>query len=556
MSTLLQVFQSLGTERLIPEKRQKDIKSALRYLAAAYGGTLERCVLTPEMEAQYKVKLRDYLTAQGKGPVTVRNMIQAVGQGLRAYHALLQTPVVPPVTPVTKRRAQIKHTLRHLAETSPYHHAVWLSHSTYCLKPAQWPADVREGFERWLTLKRDDLRPITKKNLTSAMTGYVGFLALTPDARPDFLPPDSLKKLQGRRYAHDLASIAAPPVLSSWDDLFAVDAVRGYLIWHAWRIQTPQDARVIERPPSFPSCTGLKVAELVMWIAEALQPPQVSQPLRAYRNTLDEPRRIHNKRAECHQFTRAEIDQVGRWMMEEARNMNITKRWANRRAVEFQGAHAASRFQVGLILRLMVRIPLRIRNWAEMLLGDNLRPVNGGYRIHFEGRELKVAEKRGELNVVDMPIDADVLDDLREFLTVWRPRLPAAATERHVFLGSHGPNAGRLEERELADKIRVHVAAWTGKRLYPHLIRTIFTSELLTSGVDINTVAYGLNDNPRTVLQAYNELQAGKHEQTLQELNRLVFSGDQAVTPTPPVLPVTPKAPRAPRVSERQLDLL
>ena len=39
-------------------------------------------------------------------------------------------------------------------------------------------------------------------------------------------------------------------------------------------------------------------------------------------------------------------------------------------------------------------------------------------------------------------------------------------------------------------------------------LRTIFTSSMLSSGMDINSVAYGLNDNPATVLRAYNELQA------------------------------------------------
>jgi hypothetical protein len=408
-----------------------------------------------------------------------------------------------------------------MTETSPYKHGVWMSQSRYCLPVAQWPAEIRAGFERWLTLKRDDLRPITKRNLTSALTAHLGFLAMTSEARLDLLPPNSREKLMRPRYADDLATITAPPVLSSWDDLFVVNSVRGFVSWHAWRIHTPKDAKVIERAPSLPSCTGLKVTELLTWMAEALQPTSLSKPLREYRNTLDDPIRIHDKRAECHQFTRAEIDQVGQQIIEEARRMNITKRWTRHHtAVQYPGAHAASRFQLGLILRLGWRIPLRIRNWCEMLLDRNLRRVNRGWQLRFEGSEPKVAKRRGELNIFTMDIDHDIVPVLEEFLTVWRPKLPHASEDRHVFLGAHGPRGGRLEENELSTKIRIHVYRLTGKRLYPHLLRTIFTSELLSSGVDINTVAYGLNDNPMTVLQAYNELQAGKHQQTLHEANR------------------------------------
>jgi hypothetical protein len=424
------------------------------------------------------------------------------------------------------------------------------------LPMTQWPADIRTGFERWLVLKRDDLRPITKRNLTSALSAYLGYLVRTSAGRLEILRADSLTKLLRPRYADDHATITAPPVLASWDALFDVEAVRGFVCWHAWRIQTPKDARVIERSPSTPSCTGLKVTELLTWIAEALQPLSVSKPLRDYRNSLDDPVRIHDKRAEYHQFTRAEIDQIGQQIIDEARRMNITKRWTTHHiAVQYPGAHAAARFQLGLILRLAWRIPLRIRNWSEMLLDHNLRPVNGGWRLRFEGSELKVAKKRGELNVFQMDIDPDIIPVLEEFLTVWRPKLPHADEDRHVFLGAHGPRGGRLEETELSTKIRIHVYRLTGKRLYPHLLRTIFTSELLSAGVDINTVAYGLNDNPRTVLQAYNELQAGKHQQTLHEANRRALTtGHQPLTP--PVMPVAPNAPRRPAASPAQLSLL
>jgi hypothetical protein len=108
----------------------------------------EQLTLTSEMELMYPHVLREYLVAQGKKAATIRNTVQSIGQFLRAYHALVQTPVVPPVAPVAKRRAQIFPTLHHMAATSPYKDRQWLARSHCRLPLPQWPADIRDGFER------------------------------------------------------------------------------------------------------------------------------------------------------------------------------------------------------------------------------------------------------------------------------------------------------------------------------------------------------------------------------------------------------------------------
>lgn len=93
MSTLMDMFQSLCTKHLIPETRQKDIKTALRYLAAAYTSVPERLTLTNEMELMYKHVLREHLVAQGKKAATIRNRGNrrdgAMGRNER--HILLKT---------------------------------------------------------------------------------------------------------------------------------------------------------------------------------------------------------------------------------------------------------------------------------------------------------------------------------------------------------------------------------------------------------------------------------------------------------------------------------
>jgi hypothetical protein len=82
-----------------------------------------------------------------------------------------------------------------------------------------------------------------------------------------------------------------------------------------------------------------------------------------------------------------------------------------------------------------------------------------------------------------------------------------------------------LKPKDLYMKLRVHVYRIGGKRIFTHLLRSIFTSNMLSSGMDINSVAYGLNDNPATVLRAYNELQAEKHTQSLHDAYRRALNG-------------------------------
>jgi site-specific recombinase XerC len=191
------------------------------------------------------------------------------------------------------------------------------------------------------------------------------------------------------------------------------------------------------------------------------------------------------------------------------------------------------RFQLGLVLMLGWRIPMRARNWSEALIGTNLRQVNGKWVFHFEGDELKIGTRRGQTNVYEMEIPSDVVPYLEEYLHVWRPKLPHADEDRHVLLGAKG-GGGMMTPKTFYYRLKVHVFRLTGKRFYPHLLRTIFTSTMLNAGMDINSVAYGLNDNPATVLQSYNELQGGIHQQSLQAAYARALHGNSHGNGTSP----------------------
>jgi hypothetical protein len=73
----------------------------------------------------------------------------------------------------------------------------------------------------------------------------------------------------------------------------------------------------------------------------------------------------------------------------------------------------------------------------------------------------------------------------------------------------------------------------------------LFTRIHLSAGLDLNSVAYALNDHPMTVLNAYNELIAEKHRPAIADANRRALTNRHA-TFTPPPMPPRLAKPRPP----------
>ena len=473
------------------------------------------------MEASYRLRLREDLSAKGKGHSTIRNSIQGIGRYLKAFHQLQHTQPVPVVKPQIPGWRQSREVM---AATSPYKHITWMTQSRYRLGMAQWPKDILDAFQEYRNLKKDSIQAVTLAGHVKCVESHLGYLSIEGKHRLDSLPPDARHKIGLKPYHDDRQTIIAPAVLSSWHDLFNLDGLKGFVTWHAWRIHTPFDAKVKERPPSKPSGRGRMVADAIQSIATTLERPEAST-LRAYLSGLAHPKVIHNKSAAYHDFTFDELEQVAHALMDEARHMDISSRSNGKGPVQYPGGYAALRFQLGVVLMLGWRIPMRARNWSEMLLQTNLRHINGGWVIHFEGDELKIRTRRGEMNVFEMEIPQDCVPALEEYLNVWRPLLPHANEDRHVLLSLRN-GGGMLQPKFLYEKIKTHVYRFTGKRFYLHLLRTIFTSNMLSSGMDINSVAYGLNDTPATVLKSYNEMQGAKHQQSLQEAYSRALNGN------------------------------
>jgi hypothetical protein len=166
------------------------------------------------------------------------------------------------------------------------------------------------------------------------------------------------------------------------------------------------------------------------------------------------------------------------------------------------------------MLRLLLRIPLRQRNIREMQLHRNLyQDVHKHWWLSFKGEELKVGQRGGKINTFSLDLTTyfpDLLDHLEEYLSVFRPRFPNALSSPYVFLTRYG---NPFADESLYKDFTVLILKRTGKRCYPHLLRTLWVSEFFTAGGKPATAAFMLNDTPQTALQKYYEFMDANHLQ-------------------------------------------
>ena len=210
---------------------------------------------------------------------------------------------------------------------------------------------------------------------------------------------------------------------------------------------------------------------------------------------------MHNKRR--HWFTLRELEMIGLSELQDARKPLIdTHSNAN------PGLMRALDCQHALMLRLLVRIPLRSRNLREIQLDKNLYQDQGHWHLHFSGEELKVGTRNGETNEYHINMTEycpDLLPHLEEYLTIHHPRIPNTETSPLLFRSKYGNpyNASTLRHELFSLVFRRS----DKKRFYPHLIRTIWATEYLTANPgDYEGAAAMLGDTVQMVLKSYYHL--------------------------------------------------
>ena len=474
--TLTELFTTMITHGHLPARRAKDLKTSIRYLARALGKeTPEQCheddfgVAT----ALWKEKLDRYFgsLATAPSPHTVRNTRNNLRFLFRVAHeAGLLTPprglpILGPGRTAHQKAARL---------TSPYRQRWHASHAPYRLAPADWPEDIQTAWHAYCASRQLKTRPITLQYRTACLSTYLGFL------------------------------ITIAGVAVHWDDLFQVPHIDHFVRWNSHRSQTTITTQ------------ARQLVHILGIIAKQLPHPSLAT-IKSYERDLPTPEPMHDKKA--HWITLRELEQVGLALLQDARKpvtshgKSVLTRPSYHTVCASPGLVRAVQHQHALILRLLVRIPLRSRNIREMQFERNLYQDEANHwHLHFQGTQLKSGTRHGRSNSYHVDLTSycpDLLPHLEEFLTVYRPRIPQPPPRSYVFATRCG-NA--YTDHALRQELATHVLRRTNKRFYPHLIRTIWATEFISQTRDFTTAAYMLGDTVQVVLQRYQEVLDKDHQ--------------------------------------------
>jgi integrase len=155
-----------------------------------------------------------------------------------------------------------------------------------------------------------------------------------------------------------------------------------------------------------------------------------------------------------------------------------------------------------LIIRLLVRLPMRQRCIREMKLDHNLRKrPDGDWEVCFRGAELKIASRKHVgMNEYRHTIPRDLTPLIEQWLTVWRPhRLPDGGSPL-IFLTESG---NPLADDRLRRLFRAAVYRFTGRRTTIHMVRDSWATEYLDATGDVAGCAEMLGDTVEMVLRHY-----------------------------------------------------
>jgi site-specific recombinase XerC len=435
-------------------------------LAAALGhASLEQCPADAacRQEATWATALEDHwrtLETQGRtiSAYTRRNVRNDIRKVFKLAEAsgLLQASLPERLLPV---RPNLMAFRRQQLETNPYPETYRYHGVAYTLPQTAWPPAIAQAWQEYRTRCGVRIRETSFASYLIQMRMYLGYFV----------------NVQG-----------LTPTL---DDLFAVAQLAAFVRWHAARM-----GRTL-------SVQGRQTAIMIATMAKVLEHP-AQHTLADFRRSLKVPTPVHNKRN--HWVSLATLEAVAEACLAEGRAPLVPAGRASR----FPGAQRAGRFQRGLILKLLIRVPLRQRNIREMQLGKHLAkdPQTGHWHLAFRGDELKVGNRGAAVNKYEVNLTTycpEWLPLLDEFLQVHRPKLPNAATSRFLFLGQHGiPYSTKTLHMDLSEV----VAMRTGQRFYPHLIRTIWATEYLDKTQDFATAATMLGDTLGTVMKTYYDV--------------------------------------------------
>ena len=472
----LDLLSSVASTGAITPSRVKDIKTAINKLAQACQVPLDALDLA-SLEPTYPNILKTYFTTLGPSisTHTIRNTIQNLGQLYRAAHASML--IADTRSSSRPRLPTEKRILRDMQEHSPYR-ASYSEKATarYGLPMTQWPADIAQSWQAYAVMKAIQVRQISFNVYTQHLSLYMGY-----NLQHDPFPP------------------------SRWDQLFEIPRLMRYLAWKAARVEA-------ERISSH----GLKTVIVLVDIAKHQERPEYAA-LQKFKRSLPRPSARLNKKAPRHTVPLVDLDRLGLTLMAEARQP-LQRTHATLRI----GLNRAQTFATGLIIRFMVRCPRRQKEIREMDIGGRLyQDDRGTWQLYYQSHQLKIAMHDGQPNEFRIEWPPDLVDDLTEYLQVFRPKILGPSVSRIVFPTSSG---AMITRRWFWRRIAVHCWARLHKHVFPHLFRTLWCDAYLDAHPgDFEGAAAMLNDTVETVQSWYRQFRVEQHLKKATDFNAQLF---------------------------------
>ncbi|CAG1010547.1 hypothetical protein ANRL4_04212 [Anaerolineae bacterium] len=162
----------------------------------------------------------------------------------------------------------------------------------------------------------------------------------------------------------------------------------------------------------------------------------------------------------------------------------------------------AMKAQQSLIIRLLLRRPLYAYHVCDMQLDRNLRRENGRWTIQFRAKEIGPERVHRRTSAYRTLFPNDLVSQLEEFVTVWRPMLPGADLPE-LFTTPAGHTFSVLA---LNNGIRRTTYAHTGRATDARQIRTIWATEFIKKTEDFVAAAEILGDTVESVLRRFAHL--------------------------------------------------
>jgi hypothetical protein len=354
--------------------------------------------------------------------------------------------------------------------------------------PAHLATEV-QAFDTWSTATYLSDRPRQIKKRASTMTAYL----------------ETIEGIAG--FAHHVQGIPAEAL--TLQALTEPELVKSFLAW--W----------IARQGKVTRTAYLKLGHLKILTKYWLKDDLRTLTLTDIQHHLPPPEQVHNK--DQRWLSLAQLEAVGlsqyplnsRRVQESPHNRQLAKEMAQTGTVQPSRRTPHRRTAVyvaySLMLRLLVRIPLRQRNIREMQLERNLRRLpNGTWQLVFRGEELKIAWRNRRRHEVTYAFPEDLQGLLEEWLTTWRPLLLTDTHSPYVFLLKNGEPFKGFSLRSAIERMTWKYA---GVTVNPHMIRDIWATEYIKSTRDIAGAAYMLGNTVQIILRHYAHLLDAEVEQ-------------------------------------------